>query len=209
MSDTSLPTPKPTRRRKRPTEHYVDNKVFSAAVNEYVIAVNEAKSKEEPIPSIPEYIGDCFVRICEGLSHAPNWIRYSYRDEMVADAIENCVRKILNFDISKATRTGLPNAFSYFTQIAYFAFIRRLTIEKKQFEIKMKYIESADLNSFADFNSDDNHGETMLSKMRHRGDTRTDDFFLDEAVADMKADRKPRFKKKVKAVTSAILPFAE
>src|SRR6056297_2352485 len=110
--------------KKKP--HYVNNKEFSLAVVEYVKKVNEAKENGTPIPIVPDYVAQCFLKIAEGLSHKSNFIRYTYREEMVMDGVENCLKAILNYNIDAATRTGNPNAFSYFTQICYFAFLSRL-----------------------------------------------------------------------------------
>lgn len=128
--------------------HYVDNKEFSRSVVEYVNEVNAAQAAEETIPIVTEYIARCFLRISEGLSHRPNFIRYTYREEMVMDAVENCLKAVSNYDITTKTRTGTPNAFSYFTQICFYAFVRRIQKEKKQFDVKMKYIEEADFEEF-------------------------------------------------------------
>lgn len=117
-----------------------------------VRAAREAKLDE---PRIPNYIGECFMRISRGLSRRPNFANYSYRDEMMMDGVENSVRAIMNFDPNVATRTGSVNAFSYFTQICYFAFLRRLQREKKQQDIKEALIDSADINEFA--TTDDDH----------------------------------------------------
>ena len=105
--------------------HYVNNKEFSLSVVEYVKTVIEAKASESTIPKVPDYVATCFMKISEGLSHRPNFVRYTYREEMVMDGVENCLRAINNYKIETATRTGNPNAFSYFTQICFFAFIRR------------------------------------------------------------------------------------
>ena len=139
---------------KRKKEHYVNNKEFSQAVVDYVTEVKEARSKGKHEPIVTDYIGRCFLKICEGLSHKPNFINYTYREEMVMDAVENCIKAIMNYDVEKATRTGLPNAFAYFTQISYYAFLRRIAKEKKQQDIKERYIEFAGADAFADFDSD-------------------------------------------------------
>jgi hypothetical protein len=133
---------------KRESVHYVNNKEFSQGVVDYVTSVKKAKANSTEIPRITEYIGRCFLRIAEGLSHKPNFIRYTYREEMVMDGVENCIKAIMNFRIDAATRTGLPNAFSYFTQICYFAFLRRIMKEKKQQDIKFRYIEFAGIEDF-------------------------------------------------------------
>jgi len=136
--------------KKKPKErpHYVNNKQFSGAVVDYVNSANEARSKEAEEPRIGEYIGTCFLKIAEGLSHKPNFSGYTYREEMVMDGVENCVKAIMNYDVKKATRTGLPNAFSYFTQITFYAFLRRIAKEKKHQDIKELYMEHAGADGF-------------------------------------------------------------
>ena len=94
--------------------HYVNNKQFSEAVMDYAISCREAKEKNKTVPKVTDYIARCFIKIAEGLSHRPNFVRYTYREEMVMDAVENCLRAIGNYKIETATRTGKPNAFTYF-----------------------------------------------------------------------------------------------
>ncbi len=128
---------------KKNNIHYVNNKEFSQAVVDYCTKVNESKNLGEDIPIVPDYIAECFLKISEGLSHKSNFIRYTYREEMVMDAVENCLKAIKNYNVETATRTGNPNAFAYFTQIIYFAFLRRIGKEKKQLEIKNRIIEKS------------------------------------------------------------------
>lgn len=135
---------------KKDSVHYVNNAQFSQAVVDYVMQVNEAKSESKPQPIIPDYIAQCFLRIAEGLSHKHNFIRYTYREEMVMDAVENCLKAIYNYNIETATRTGKPNAFAYFTQITWYAFLRRIAKEKKQQDIKLKYLSRASIEDFID-----------------------------------------------------------
>jgi len=146
-------------RTKRASIHYVNNADFSQAVVNYVSTVNEAKETKIEIPKVPDYVAQCFLRIAEGLSHKANFIRYTYREEMVMDAVENCLKAINNYDIEAATRTGKPNAFAYFTQITWFAFLRRIAKEKKQQEIKMKFIANSGVDDYmVDTNGDATSG---------------------------------------------------
>lgn len=128
--------------------HYVNNKQFSQAVVDYVKTVKAAEAASKQLPVVPDYIAQCFLKIAQGLSHKANFIRYTYREEMVMDAVENCLKAITNYNIDAQTRTGNPNAFAYFTQICYYAFLRRLAKEKKQQDIKFKYIEKAGIEDF-------------------------------------------------------------
>lgn len=135
---------------KRASIHYVNNADFSQAVVEYVQSVNKAKEEGNPLPIVTDYIAQCFLRIAEGLSHKSNFIRYTYREEMVMDAVENCLKAIENYNIEAATRTGKPNAFAYFTQITWYAFIRRIAKEKKQQDVKLKYLTASGIENFID-----------------------------------------------------------
>lgn len=137
-------------RTKRASIHYVNNADFSQAVVDYVETVREAKKNKEQLPIVPDYIAQCFLRIAEGLSHKSNFIRYTYREEMVMDAVENCLKAIENYDIEAATRTGKPNAFAYFTQITWYAFLRRIAKEKKQQDVKLKYLTASGIENFID-----------------------------------------------------------
>ena len=141
-------------RTKRQSIHYVNNADFSAAVVEYVTEVRKAKAKNEQLPIVTDYIASCFLKIAEGLSHKSNFIRYTYREEMVMDAVENCLKAIENYNLETATRTGKPNAFAYFTQITWYAFLRRIAKEKKQQDIKLKYLTSSALETFVEVEGD-------------------------------------------------------
>ena len=135
-------------REKRAKEHYVDNKRFTQAVIDYTRVVKTARANNEPDPIVPDYIASCLLRMCEGLSHKSNFIRYTYREEMVMDGVENCLKALANYDGDAKTRSGNPNAFGYFTQISWFAFLRRITKEKKQQELKLRFIAESGLDEF-------------------------------------------------------------
>ena len=77
--------------------------------------------------------------------------------------LENCLRAIYNYNIETATRTGNPNAFSYFTQICFYAFIRRITKEKKQQDIKFKFIEKMGIEDFVQMGMDDEGAEATMN----------------------------------------------
>ena len=135
--------------------HYVNNRDFSNAVTDYVVTVQEAVKQEQKPPKVTDYIALSFLRIANGLSHKGNFVRYTYREEMVMDGVEHCLKAIKNYNIEAATRTGKPNAFGYFTQICWYAFLQRIAKEKKQQDIKMKYIAQTPAFDFADGDLDD------------------------------------------------------
>src|SRR6056300_623745 len=143
---------------KKPNEHYVNNKEFTQAVSEYNISCKLAEEQGKVKPQMTEYIGECIYKIATRLSTRPNFINYTYRDEMICDAIENCIQYIGNFKVEKSN-----NAFAYVTQICYYAFLRRIQKEKKQVYIKQKStIESAlTLDSFTTI--DGIHDPTLIN----------------------------------------------
>lgn len=141
-----IAAPKKLKPREKP--HYVNNSDFSDAVVEFAKSSQKAISEGKQIPVVGDYIANCLLKICEGLSHKSNFVRYTYRDEMVMDAVENCLRAIGNYNVEAATRKGKPNAFGYFTQIAWYAFLRRIAKEKKQQDVKLKYIAESGLDEF-------------------------------------------------------------
>ena len=123
-------------------EHYVNNKEFLEALIEYREKVAIAAAKDLPKPRISNYIGSCFLKIATHLSYKSNFVNYMYREDMISDGIENCVQYIHNFDPEKS-----KNPFAYFTQISYFAFLRRIQREKRQLDIKTKIVEKTGFES--------------------------------------------------------------
>ena len=131
-------------RTKKKSEHYVNNKEFLAAMVEYKKLVNRAKREGKKDPRVPDYIGECFLKIANHLSYRPNFINYTYRDDMISDGIENCLQYLNNFNPDTSN-----NPFAYFTQIIYYAFIRRIQKEKKQTTIKQRMIQEANYDDMA------------------------------------------------------------
>jgi hypothetical protein len=131
-------------------EHYVNNKDFLHAIVRYKNKVDEAKLTGAKKPPVGEYIGGCFLKIAQHLSYKPNFVNYMFKDDMIGDGIENCITYIDNFDPAKSS-----NPFAYFTQIIYYAFLRRIQKEKKQVDIKNKMIEKS---GFSEVFTGDEHG---------------------------------------------------
>jgi len=187
--------------------HYVNNSDFSTAVVSYVEKVEEARKQKIDIPKVPDYIAQCFLRIAEGLSHKANFIRYTYREEMVMDAVENCLKAIGNYNLEAATRTGKPNAFAYFTQITWYAFLRRITKEKKQQEIKLKYLTKSGVENFVDVGSEkvaETQASFFVDTLRNRIErVRSSDNEIKEIV------KKERKKRKVKIADSDLTEFMQ
>ena len=132
---------------KQKKPHYVDNKEFLRAMVEWK---DNCKEEGEQLP-VTNYIGECFLKIATHLSYRPNFINYTYRDEMISDGIENCLQYVNNFNPEKSN-----NPFAYFTQIIYYAFLRRIAKEKKQSHVKNKIIEKSNYELFVTMEGDDN-----------------------------------------------------
>ena len=132
---------------RKKSEHYVNNRELLEALIVYRAKVANAKENDLPKPRITNYLGECFLKIATHLSYKPNFVNYMFREDMICDGIENCVRYIHNFSPEKS-----KNPFAYFTQIIYFAFLRRISMEKKQLEIKNKILEKTNFDEVFDAN---------------------------------------------------------
>jgi hypothetical protein len=116
--------------------HYVNNAEFLKTIIQYKKDCRSAKRHGKPIPKIPEIIGKQLLLIAENLAHKPNFYNYPCKEEMIGDGIENCIMYFDNFDPKKS-----KNPFAYFTQIIYYAYLRRIQKEKKQLFTKYKFAE--------------------------------------------------------------------
>ena len=144
---------------KKNLEHYVNNKEFLYAIVEYRKKLLEAQELGQPKPRITNYLGECFLKIATHLSYKPNFVNYMFKDDMICDGIENCVQYIHNFNPEKSS-----NPFAYFTQIIYYAFLRRIQKEKKQLEIKQKIIERSGFDEV--FVADENGDTTGYNQIK-------------------------------------------
>jgi len=138
--------------------HYVDNKKFLEAMIEHRDKCEKAEKQNKKKPEVTNYIGECFLKIANHLSYRPNFINYTFRDDMISDGIENCLQYMNNFNPEKS-----KNTFAYFTQIIYYAFIRRIQKEKKQIQIKSKLIANAGVENMMDqLQGDDQQYQSQL-----------------------------------------------
>lgn len=133
-------------------KHYVDNKRFLKEMTVFRQAVIEAKENGTERPRVPNYIGDCLFKIATHLARKPNFSNYTFKEDMVSDGVENCLLYIDNFDPEKS-----QNPFAYFTQIIYYAFLRRIQKEKKHLYIKYKSMQNEVINSLIE-----NNGEELV-----------------------------------------------
>lgn len=125
--------------KKKRNNHYIDNEKFLTELGTYKQSVILAKGRGEKPPGASNYIGQCFLDIANNLAKKPNFANYIFREEMVSDGIENCIMYATNFDETKS-----KNPFAFFTQIIFYAFLRRIQKEKKQLFVKMKLFEQGD-----------------------------------------------------------------
>ena len=175
------------RRSKVAKVHYVDNAVFLEAMIEYKKQYHISKENDEELPIISEYLGSVFLKIAQRLSFRPNFINYAFKDDMISDGIENCLHYIHNFNPEKST-----NPFAYFTQIIYYAFIRRIQKEKKQLYIKFKSMQNYEISpefvNFMDYDED----------FQSAGDYKNSDFrvMVDDFVDTFEKSKKKKAVKK-------------
>ena len=147
---------------KKKTEHYVDNKKFLAEMIKFREMCQKAQNKGKPNPPITNYMGECFLKIANHLSYRPNFINYTYKDDMISDGIENCLQYVANFNPEKS-----DNPFAYFTQIIYYAFIRRIQKEKKQTDIKQRLIQKSGIQEYEVQEGDDgNYSNSYIEYMQ-------------------------------------------
>lgn len=130
--------------KRRPKRNYVNNQEFLECIVKYKTDIKDAEESGDTAPPIPNYIGECIYKIATRLASKPNFSGYSYKDDMISDGLENAIQALTNFDPEKSS-----NPFAYFTQIIWFAFLRRIDKEKKQLYIKHKVIESAVIHGTA------------------------------------------------------------
>jgi len=122
---------------KKVSKHYVNNKDFLEAIIQYKKSCDEHRAKNKQIPVIPDYVGMCIFHIANRLATRPNFSGYSYKEDMIMDGVEKCLKYIEKFDPEKS-----ENPFAYFTQVIWFAFLQRIAKEKKFLYTKYKSSQS-------------------------------------------------------------------
>ena len=161
--------------------HYVNNKDFLDAIIEMKRKAKEAEEQGLPKPIVSNYIGECILKIATHLSYKPNFINYSYRDDMILDGVENCIQYIDNFNPDKSS-----NPFAYFTQIIYYAFLRRIAKEKKQSYIKGKLIQDMPFEAFEVQEGDDKEYHNAYLDFMQQNHT------FDDSFIERKKDKKKK-----------------
>jgi hypothetical protein len=125
---------------KKKIVNYVDNSKLLVSFLEWYDKKKIAEEQGKPEPEPPRYISECIILIPTRLASKGNFAGYSFRDDMIGDAVENLVQYYRNFDPEKS-----KNPFAYFTQISYYAFLRRILKEKKQSYVKHKLLQNSEI----------------------------------------------------------------
>lgn len=136
--------------------NYIDNAELYRAFVSYRAKCRAAALAGGPEPRIPDYIGKCFMLIAQNLATARNFAGYGYRDELIGDAIENCVMVAKSFD---PDRSKYP--FAYFTRVAWNAFIRRINREQKQRYVRYKTTTQAMIDGTLSTHQDGDSGVSI------------------------------------------------
>ncbi len=177
---------KPFKKNKKNNVHYVDNATFLEEITKYrnsVLASIEAGTIK---PRVPNYLGECFLKIANHLAYKSNFINYTYREEMISDGIENCITYIDNFDPDKS-----KNPFAYFTQITYYAFLRRIQKEKRQQQTKYRYMRNLDVHDLITQDHDTgDYGNEFIDYVKKQMD------MIDEFDKTTTEPKKPAFPKR-------------
>ena len=181
-------------------EHYVNNKEFLAAMVEYKKSVNRAKREKKPKPPVTDYIGSCFLKIANHLSYRPNFINYTFRDDMISDGIENCLQYLDNFNPKTSN-----NPFAYFTQIIYYAFVRRIQKEKKQVTIKNRLITESNYDDMTLQPGEDKEFKNQFTEFLKKNMPVEEQ----QKIADINAKKKKKRKKKTTSTLKYFLNYED
>jgi len=181
-------------------EHYVNNKEFLLAMINYRKAVNKAKREKKPKPPVTDYIGSCFLKIANHLSFRPNFINYTFRDDMISDGIENCLQYLDNFNPKTSN-----NPFAYFTQIIYYAFVRRIQKEKKQVTIKNRLITESNYDDMTLQPGEDKEFKNQFTEFLKKNMPVEEQ----QKIADINAKKKKKRKKKTTSTLKYFLNYED
>ena len=181
-------------------EHYVNNKEFLLAMINYRKAVNKAKREKKPKPPVTDYIGSCFLKLANHLSFRPNFINYTFRDDMISDGIENCLQYLDNFNPKTSN-----NPFAYFTQIIYYAFVRRIQKEKKQVTIKNRLITESNYDDMTLQPGEDKEFKNQFTEFLKKNMPVEEQ----QKIADINAKKKKKTKKKTTSTLKYFLNYED
>lgn len=181
-----------TRSEKRKKPYYVNNKKFLEAMIEFRESVQKAEREGTPRPIVPMYVAECIMKIATHLSYKPNFMNYSFREEMISDGIENSLQYIDNFNPEKSS-----NPFAYFTQIIYYAFLRRIQKEKKYLYTKYKATEDANIFGETADRQEHDHGNNYNDGVKYNEWTEE---YMAEFIENFEENKRKKKKKRTNTV---------
>ena len=176
---------------RRAKQQYVNNKDFLAAMITYREQVKKAEEKKKDRPIVPTYVGECIMKIATHLARKPNFVNYTFKEEMISDGIENCLQYIDNFNPDKSN-----NPFAYFTQIIYFAFLRRIQKEKKNLFVKFKLSEHTNLFETTVEKQEHDHGG---NDGRYKDEIKVSEWtqeYMNRFIDDFEQNKRRKIKKR-------------
>lgn len=166
------------------TRNYINNPDFLKALIEHKKMREEAIENGKKEPRISNYIGECFMKIAERLARKPNFSSYTFKDEMIGYAIENCMIAYKNFNPDK-----YQNPFAYFTRVIAWAFIRKIKLEKRQLYIKYKAIQQFGILDYEMLSSSDDENKLVQFDTYENISEYIDKY---EQSMEKKKDKKPK-----------------
>ena len=129
------------RKRQKPgDEHYVNNREFTLALDDYSRACKKAEEEGKTKPQMNNYLGGCIMKMSNRLANSPRFSGYSYKEEMIHNGILAAVKYAHRFNGDK-----FDNGFAYVTQILFSHFIITIKNEKKKYETNLKLIQEAEV----------------------------------------------------------------
>jgi len=182
---------KPKKKKSKTSDaDYVDNQALYDALVEYRKKCKDAENSGKKKPKLTDYLGECILKIATRLSYRPNFANYPYREEMVSDAVLNCITYIDNFDPKKST-----SPFGYLTQICWFSFVRIINKEKKEKYTQFKFAEQQNNKDFHNW-FNETYAGVDIGRKDFFGLTDSDMERFDEMCSPKKKKRKKRKTKK-------------
>lgn len=113
--------------------HYISNKEFTEAIVAYLEECTDRESRGLEANPIPDTIARQFIALATNLSNRYNFVRYTFKADMVSSAIYACCAKVRKFNPLIGS-----NAFAYYTNVCWRAMVDVINYEEKMSYIKAK-----------------------------------------------------------------------
>lgn len=164
--------------------HYVSNSELLAHLKKRKAAIKKALEEGKDPPPIDNYIGKVILDIANRLSYRPNFINYSYKQEMIGDGVENCLKVVDNFDCE-----NYSNPFAFYTRIIWNAFVRRIQMEQKQQHVKGCLISEMQIDEMFETQETDEDG---IPYAQHMNNFLLENNFLQDTLTEPKKKKKEK-----------------